>query len=239
MLPVHAFPQNLSRLSLRLLAGSRACGSAGSARRTANQDLPRKDDLLRSACAKQLRGPAPGRPPLQGPARHQWASACWARVKPCAIGEAPLSAWWRTAPSSRWWWLTWISSTFWQRRVAAHAPGPAHAFPGGLGLGLDSVAAPVRLRRFPPRGSHARHQIAMVSRATCWAPSRARWSWVTREAPLCASSSRPRVSATQVFAPWSFDKWLRALDAVFASFGHPRQRGAWHCQELCASSLSA
>ena len=48
------------------------------------------------------------------------------------------------------------------------------------------------------------------------APSRARWSWATRETP----------TRGQVFLrPSSFDKWLRAL--------------AWQCQELCPASLPA
>ena len=84
-----------------------------------------------------------------------------------------------------------------------------------------------------PRSSSTRE----LSREMCLAPSRAPWSWGTRENHLRDFHSPPSehkgvcdeccVVGGQVFVrPWAFDGWLCALDAALASFAASRSNAA-------------
>ena len=95
-----------------------------------------------------------------------------------------------------------------------HSPDLAHALPGGLRLDRISTKL-IPSPRVPPspptRG---------LSRATCLAPSRARWCCGKRATRTLGSSSPtpPRPGDGQVFVrPFQFDPLLRALDAALGT----------------------
>ena len=102
---------------------------------------------------------------------HHWSSLLRA-ARPCAIGVAPLSPWWRTAPWNRWWRPTWTSSTC-LARLSGRAPATAcartsHRLRSGLSGSIGPTPSP--------------------SRATSLASFRAPWFWATRGTPTCVTT---------------------------------------------------
>ena len=158
-------------------------------------------ELLRSAYAKRLVDQHQVILRSKVLRMHQWSISLLGACEGLfATGAAPLNLWRPTARSSRSLRPIWISSTC-LAMLSGHASAtvPAHALPGGLSL--DRVAAPSRLRHFPPHRCHLRHQLGGPSRATrAWYyPERAGAGASARHAPWgvpLQPLSRPRASAT-------------------------------------------
>ena len=142
--------------SPQLPGGSRALCSAGNARKrqaAACQD----GSMVALGLRRTTSEAAPSQTSLKGaahaPVEHQ--------LPGCTRGLVPLAEHHRTFGGKR---RTGalvaadvdLVNIFWQRRVAVHSQRPALALRGGLGL--DRVAASIRLRHRSSHGSRLRHQ---------------------------------------------------------------------------------
>ena len=122
------------------------------------------------------------------------APACLAAARASATGAAPtnpLAANGTLEPLVAAIWILYV----WQRRVAVHLPGPAHALSGGLSL--DRVAIPSRLRHFPLHKCHFRHQLGSRAGPRAWCYPERGGKRVTRTLESSSPTpSRPRASVT-------------------------------------------